>query len=133
MDEGRLKRARRLHDVLRQLHEIEEHRKLVLQRRFDELEESQRELIHGLNRDDALHGLFMDTTARFLKSLAQEAKRVADAKELQTQRVLERATQMKTAERLKNNLDERVARSTKERELYEIIERYSGRRRASLP
>jgi hypothetical protein len=131
--EKRLKRARRLLEVLSQLHEIEEHRKLVLQRRFDELERSQRDIIDALNRDDALNGMFIDTSARFLKSLAQEARRVADAKELQTQRVLQQATKMKTAERLTNALDERVARAGKERELYDIIERYSGRRGASLP
>jgi hypothetical protein len=129
----RVKRARRLLDVLRQLHEIEEHRKLVLQRRYDELEQSQRDVIQNLNRDDALYGMFIDTSARFLKSLAQEARRVADAKDLQTQRVHERATKMKTAERLASTLDQRVQRSTKERELYDIIERYAGRPGASLP
>jgi hypothetical protein len=131
--EKRLKRARRLQDVLTQLHEIEEHRKRLLQRRYDELERSQRDIIQSLNRDDALYGLFIDTSARFLKSLALEAMRIADAKEIQTQRVLERATKMKTAERLTNNLDQTMARSVKERELYEIIERYSTRRGASLP
>jgi hypothetical protein len=129
----RLKRARRLLDVLSQLHEIEEHRKLVLERRFNELERSQRDVIEGLNRDDALYGMFIDTSARFLKSLAQEARQVADAKDRQTQVVLERATKKKTAERLASNLDERVARSNKERELHDIIERYAAKRDASLP
>ena len=131
--EKRLKRARRVLDVMSQLHGIEQQKKLALQRRHEELEQSQRDIIHSLNRDDALYGLFIDTSARFLKSQAQEAKRVSEATDAQSRRVLDRARTMKTAERLTIALDERVTRSRKERELHDIIERYSTRRGASLP
>ena len=47
--ENRAKKARRLLDVLEQLHQIEEQKKLALQRRFSELERSQQELIGALN------------------------------------------------------------------------------------
>ena len=131
--EKRQKRARRLLDVLSQMHRIEEHRKRELQRRYDELERSQREVIHALNTDDALYGLFIDNSARYLKSLALEAKRIANARDAQSRRVLERATRMKTAERLTHVLDERATRSSQQRELFDIIERYTGKRSASLP
>ncbi len=78
--ENRAKKARRLLNVLEQMHQIEERKKLELQRRYDELERSQVEVIGALNADDALHGMFIDTTAKFLKSLAQEAQRVAEAR-----------------------------------------------------
>jgi hypothetical protein len=131
--ENRVKKARRLLSVLEQLHEIEERKKQELQRRFSELERSQEEIINALNADDALHGLFVDTTAKFLKSLAQEAQRVSQAHELQSEKLRERATTMKTAERLKDNLEQIEARRGGERELQDVIERYTGRKGASLP
>jgi hypothetical protein len=132
--EDRAKKARRLLNVLEQLHEIEEQKKLQLQRRAEELDRSQKELIGALNSDDALHGMFMDTTARFLKSLGQEAQRVAEAQELQAERLRVQATKMKTAERLTDNLEQIAERRGAEKELQDVIERYTGRRRvASLP
>jgi hypothetical protein len=131
--ENRAKKARRLLNVLEQLHQIEERKKLELQRRYDELERSQVEVIGALNADDALHGLFVDTTAKFLKSLAQEAQRVAQARELQSEKLRERATKVKTAERLKDSLEQIEARRGGEKELQDVIERYTGRRGASLP
>jgi hypothetical protein len=131
--ENRAKKARRLLNVLEQLHQIEERKKLELQRRHDELERSQLEIINALNADDALHGMFIDTTAKFLKSLAHEAQRVAEARELQSEKLRERATKMKTAERLKDSLELIVARRGGEKELQDVIERYTGRRGASLP
>jgi hypothetical protein len=131
--ENRAKKARRLLNVLEQLHEIEERKKLQLQRRHEELERSQLEVIDALNSDDALHGLFIDTTAKFLKSLAMESKRVAEAKELQIERVRERAMEMKTAERLKESLEHIEAGERGEKELQDVIERYTGKEAASLP
>jgi hypothetical protein len=131
--EKRAGKARRLLNVLQQLHRIEELKRLELQRRYDELELSQREVIHSLNTDDALHGLFIDHSAKFLKTLAQEAKRVAEAREHQSRKLRERATKVKTAERLKDTLEQAAVRSGTERELRDIIERYTGRRGASLP
>lgn len=131
--ENRAKKARRLLDVLQQLHRIEEQKKLQLEHRRDELERSQHELISALNSEDALHGLFIDTTAKFLKSLTQEARQVAEARELQSQKLREQATIVKTAERLKHSLEQIVARRGSEKELQDVIERYTTRRGASLP
>ncbi|NJO21921.1 MAG: hypothetical protein HC868_01935 [Sphingomonadales bacterium] len=94
---------------------------------------SQREAILALDTDDALHGLFVDTTARFLKSLAREAKQVAEAHDTQSRRLQERAAKMKTAERLKGAFEQLADSRRKERELSDVIERYAGWTRASLP
>lgn len=131
--QSRAKRTRRLLDVLRQLHALEEQKKRELERRYQQLEQSQREAILALDTDDALHGLFVDSTARFLKSLAREAERVAAAHSIQSQRLLDRASKMKTAERLNDMLDRHLAQTRAERELNETIERYAGPRVASLP
>lgn len=131
--EKRAKRARRLLDVLNQLHKIEEQKKQELQRRYDALQRTQHEVIHALNTDDALHGLFVDTTARFLRSLALEAERVSEAEEAQSKRLFDQAVKVKSAERLKQTLEQHTGRVQKENELRDIIEHYVGRNRASLP
>ncbi len=131
--EDRAKRARRLLDVMTQLHQIEEQKKLLLQRRYDELQQTQDEVINALNTDDALCGLFIDTTARFLKSLALEAKRVAQAQDRQEERLLDQAVKVKSAEKLKDTLERHTARSRSEKELRELIERHVARNIASLP
>src|SRR5262249_14378259 len=128
--EKRAKRMRRLLDVLQQLQEIEEQRKTALERRYEELQRSQREVFHALETNDALHGLFVDNNARFLKNLAVEAQRVAEARDEQSQRVLEQTIRMKTAERLKSVLDQFATRGRKTRELYDVIERYVNQRGA---
>jgi hypothetical protein len=131
--ETRARRARRLLDVLRQLHEIEERKKLELEIRQKELERSQREAMRALDADDALHGLFVDTTARFLKSLARQAREVAEAHDVHSKRLLDRAVRMRAAERLKGSLEQHAASRRNERELSDIIERYAGWKGASLP
>ena len=129
--EKRAKKARRLLGVLTKLHKIEEQKKLELQLRHDELERSQVEVIDALNEDDALHGMFIDTTAKFLRSLARELQRVAEAQELQMHKLRVQATKVKTAERLTDSLDQIVARRGGEKELQDVIERYTGASQAS--
>ncbi len=120
-------------DVLSQLHRIEEQKKIELQRKHDELENSQEEIIRALNKDDALQGLFIDTTARLLHNLAMEAQHVAAARDAQSRKILDRAAKVKTAERVHESLGQYAARIRKENELREVIERYVGRSSASLP
>ncbi len=133
MIEKRARRAQRLIGVLTQLHRVEEQKKIELERRFQALEESQEDVIRALNKDDALHGLFIDTTARLLRNLAQEAQRVAEARDAQSRKLLDHAAKVKTAERLHDSLGQTSARIRRENELREAIERYVRSRGASLP
>jgi hypothetical protein len=133
MEEERAKRAHRVHKVLAQLHLIEEQKKLALQRRQAELERSQEEVLNALNTNDALYGLFIDNTARFLRNLAHEAQKVGEEREVQSKKLLDRATKMKTVERLRETLKSSVSNIQQANELREIIERYVGRESASLP
>lgn len=129
----RVEKAQRMLKVLEQLHRIEEFKKIELQRRLMELEASQHEVILSLNTDDALHGLFIDTTAKFLQNLAKEAQQVAVAKEAQTQRLLRQASKMKHAERLHTTLGQEKRRVETEAELAEAIERAARPRDTSPP
>lgn len=134
MPEERAKRAQRVHKVLTQLHLIEEQKKVALQRRQAELERSQEEVLNALNTSDALYGLFIDNSARFLRNLAREAQKVGEEREIQSKKLLDRATKMKTVERLRETLQSSVSNIRQANELREIIERYVGREKsASLP
>ena len=131
--EKRVQKARRLLNVMTKMHRIEEQKKLELQRRYAELERSQEEVIQSMNAEDAFHGMFIGNTTRLLRSLSAEAQRVADEADAQSIRLRDRAVKIKTAERLKETLEKHTAQIRKETELRDIIERYVGGRRASLP
>ena len=65
--------ARKIHRILavqQQLYRIEEWKLADLERTLERLEASQQDLIRALNEDDALQGLFIDATARRLRSLS---------------------------------------------------------------
>ncbi|MEJ2124133.1 MAG: hypothetical protein P8Y67_10465 [Alphaproteobacteria bacterium] len=129
----RAKKVEHMLDVLKHIHRIEELKKVELQRKLAELEQSQHEVIHALNTDDALHGLFVDTTAKFLSSLAKEAQHVAEAKDIQSQRILENASKLKHAERLSEHLERENRRIETETQLHETIERVARPGNTSPP
>lgn len=130
------KRARelsRLVTVLERLHRMEEVKKLDLDRQFHELKRSEEEIINALNRGDVLHGLFLDTTSRFLRSVAQEADRVSEAAQSQSAKVLEQAGKVRQAEKLRDAARQRTDNAERDRQLADVIELYAGQRRASFP
>jgi hypothetical protein len=131
------RRSARGHRVLalqRQLNRIEQWKLAELQMRLAALDTAQRELIGALNEDHALHGLFIDTMAQRLGSLAEEEAQVKRAKDVQTLLALESATREKLAERMARAGDRDAQREEDARRLLDIVEGLLQRRRdASLP
>jgi len=123
----RAQKAHRVLDVQRQLHRIEEWRMSDLQRRLDELEGEQQSLIRALNDDAALQGLFIDTMARRLRSLAEETTRVGRERDAQAARLAEHAARVACAERLCATLDWEAVRAGEKARLLDSIERHVGR------
>src|ERR1700741_2685954 len=93
-------KARRILAAEQQLHRIEQWKLAELARRLAERDAMQVELIGALNETNALHGLFIETTARRLSSIAEEAERVGREKEMQSLNLKEHATRVKMCERL---------------------------------
>ena len=122
----RAERTRRVLALQEQLHRVELWKLLALQRRAAELDALRRELIAALNDNDALQGLFLDATARRLKSIAQQADAVERDELLQTVRVREHATRVACAERLSETVDRQAARASEKRDLLDVIERVVG-------
>jgi hypothetical protein len=123
------RRAERTHRVLalqEQLHRIERWKLLDLQRRAAELDSLRTELIAALNDSDALQGLFLDATARRLKSIAKEADEVGRQEQLQAVRVGEHAMRLACAERLSEAVDKQDARADEKQALAEVIDRLVG-------
>jgi hypothetical protein len=126
------KRAERLVSALAKLHRLEELKKIELQRQLDALRQSEADVIQVLNRDNALQGLFMDTTSRFLRSLAREAERVSEAQHHQSQTLFERASKLRRAQKLRDRISQHNLQLEDEKQLNDVIERY-GVKGTSLP
>ena len=130
--DSRVRKAERIVAVQRQLQRIEDWKMAELDRRLAELDAGQRELILALNGDEALHGLFIDSMARRLRSLAEEADRTAREKEAQAAKRLEQAGRVKVAERISETIDRETQAAEARKELLDIAERYVARATTSL-
>jgi hypothetical protein len=132
MDE-RARRSRRVLAAQQQLHRIEQWKLAQLQARLAGLETEQVELIGALNGTHALHGLFIDTMARRLTSLAEEASRVTSEKDAQSLELAVHAVRVRLAERLAQAIAQEVRHEQERKQLLDIVEQFVGRRPASLP
>src|SRR5262245_25229012 len=117
----RAQRTHRLLGLQEQLLRVERWKLLGLQRRAAELDTERRELIAALNESDALQGLFLDATARRLKSIAQQADEVRLQEQAQLARVREHATRVACAERLSETVDRQAAREAEKRSQLDVI------------
>ena len=131
--DARVKKARRILAVREQMHRAEEWKLAQLQQRLKQLEAQQREMIGALNQDNALHGLFIDTMAKYLQVLTEQAGGVMRQIEAQLPRTVAEAARLKGAERLLRNVAEQVQRIDDRKELLDIVERYLDRAGTSLP
>jgi hypothetical protein len=126
-------KARRILVALEQLHRVEQWKMAELEQRLAELENAQVELIGALNDSNALHGLFIDATARRLSTTAEEAERVARAKEAQALRLKEHAARVKISERLTLGHEQEAVREQEAKELLDIVEQTVNGKPTSLP
>ena len=121
---ARDRQSQRILTVQRQLHRIEQWKMAELEQRLADLDATQRDLISALNEDHALHGLFLDTMARRLKSLAEEADRVMPLKQAQSLVLLAQAVRSRLAERLARAARQDLERETERKELLEIVDQF---------
>jgi uncharacterized coiled-coil protein SlyX len=131
--DDRARKSRRILAAQQQLHRIEQWRMAQLQGRLAELEAAQLELIGALNDTNALHGLFIDTMARRLGSLAEEADRVAREKDAQSIELAEHAIRVRLADRLAQTIALEGAREEERKQLLDIVEQFINRKSTSLP
>lgn len=130
---SRVKKIRRIVNAQEQLKIAEEWRLRSLESQLAEAEISERELLASLGADNALHGLFLDATARRLRTVAEDVARTRKHGELQSEKLLASATRLKAAERLSAGAEREAQRETERNNLLDLIEQLAGRTDASLP
>lgn len=118
----RVRSLKRIADVQKQLHNLEEVKYVRLQQRLAECRSAQDELSNVLSNDDALHGLFVDVTVRRLKSLRQEEAKLAPEIEAQARVVLEHGGRLRNSERLKDEVTVELGRIEEREELERLLE-----------
>ncbi|MET0568905.1 MAG: hypothetical protein ABWZ74_07495 [Hyphomicrobiaceae bacterium] len=119
---SRTHKAHRLVSVQAQIKRAEEWKLADIERRLAAGEAAQRELIAALNENHALYDLFIDTIARRLRALAEEASRTRDAKDAQARRLLACAGRLKTAERLAKAADAEMQGEIEKKDLLDLLE-----------
>jgi hypothetical protein len=131
--QDRAAKARRILAAQQQLHRIEQWKLAELQRALADLTSAQLEIIGALNDTNALHGLFIDTTARRLGTLAEEAERVNRKTTDQSLRTTEHAVRVRASERLEQAVAQELQRELEGKELLDIIEQHLANKVTSLP
>jgi uncharacterized coiled-coil protein SlyX len=117
------RKARRILALQQQLHQVEQWRLADLKVREGELATAQADLIAALNDDHALQGIFIDSMARRLKALAEEATKTQKAKDLQSVQLLNQGARLICAERLAEAAGLAELRLNEKKDLAETIDR----------
>lgn len=131
--QSRTEKMQRIVKAQEQLKLAEEWRLRSLEGQLAETEASERELLTSLGTDSALHGLFLDATARRLRSVAEDAARIKQQRGQQSRKLLASATRLKSAERLLDAAEREAERGLEKKELLDLIEQLAAPTDASLP
>lgn len=118
----RVKSLKRIVDVQRHLHGMEEIKYARLQQEMTRCQNEQLSLTDALSAEGALHGLFTDMTVRRLKSLQQEEARLKPAAEAQARILLEHGGRLRNSERLAEELEAELRRVDEREELERLLE-----------
>lgn len=128
----RLRSARRILAVQRQLQRQEERKLADIQQREASARTDQREILQSLNEREVLHGLFVFAMAKRLRALDEQAVKLDREKGVVARRLMEQARKRKRAETLFESISEAWSRETEKRELFDMIE-HAATSDASLP
>ena len=130
--QGRSQSAKRMLEVQKHLHSIEELKYLRLKQQIDKCETEQRELTEALSSEDALHGLFLDMSVRRIQALKQEEIRLMPLLQKQARVLVDHGGRIKNTERLVKELEYEERRDEERSDLEEILEVMLAKSSASL-
>ena len=131
--QARARKIQRIVKAQEQLKLAEEWRLRSLDGRLVATEANERDLVAALGTDSALHGLFLDTTVRRLRAVAEDVVRIREQRDRQSRKLLASATLLRTAERLSAAAEQEMQREIEKKDLLELIERLISGADASLP
>ena len=127
----RVRSLKRILEVQRHLHSLEEVKYARLKQRLATCQNAQHELANALSKDEALHGLFIDVTVRRLKSLRQEEARLMIEIEAQARVLLHHSGRLRNSERASEDLSVELRRVEERQELEQLLESGMAQARAS--
>jgi hypothetical protein len=127
----RVKSLKRILEVQRHLHSMEELKYARLQQQLVRCQSEQRELAGALSEEGALRGLFLDVTVRRLKSLQQEEGKLKPEIEAQARVLLEHGGRVRNSERLAEELQVELRRVEEREDLEQLLEAGFARAAAS--
>ena len=126
--------------TLARIVEVKEHQRRAAEWRLARLrqeelavQEDQRSVIAALNADQPLHGLFVETMARYLRAASEKLDALRRAIDLQAAELEDQTSQLKQAERLSRDSTRQHDRAVERKELSEMIDAALARGDASLP
>ncbi len=128
----RVKSLKRILEVQRHLHSLEELKFARLKQQVTRCQSEQSALTEALSDEGALHGLFLDVTVRRIKSLQQEENRLAPELDAQARVLVEHGGRMRNSERLSEELAVELRRVEEREELEQLLEAGFALRSASL-
>jgi hypothetical protein len=129
----RLKKIHRLIKVQQHLHKSAELKLADLHRQESELKAAQEETLQTMGDSDVLHGLFVDILAKRLKTLSLEESRTQASIIEQKALTVEKALQVKRAEKVYSRLKEDNRRDEEKKGLIAILESMARKDSTSLP
>lgn len=127
----RARSLKRILEVQRQLHSLEELKFARLKQELTRCQGEQRALTEALSADGALAGLFIDMTVRRIKSLQLEEAHLEPQVEAQAKVLVEHGGRMRNSERLAAELAVEVRREDERLELEWLLEAGFARQSAS--
>ncbi|AHB49916.1 hypothetical protein W911_03975 [Hyphomicrobium nitrativorans NL23] len=118
----RVKTLKRVLQVQKKLHALEELKYVRLKQKVQQCQDDQRDLTNSLSSEDALHGLFLDMTVRRVQALRLEEARLAPLIEAQQRVLSEHGARLSNSERLSAELGEELKRTDERLELERLLE-----------
>ena len=129
----RLKKIERILSVQEKLHKLAEAKLATLDRERQELRDNEASLVDALNRDDPLHGIFVEAMARRLSALAREAEKINRAREAQSRLLTEAGLQLRRTERMTDRVRREFVKQLGKRTFADFLETLTKADDASLP
>ena len=129
----RLKKIERIRAVQEKMHRVAEARLAALNREQQENAADQETLVGALNRDDPLHGAFVDAMARRLATLAREAAKIQAAREAQNRALTEAGLKLRRTEKMNDRVRRQVRAEMGKRTFTDLLDVLAKADDASLP
>jgi hypothetical protein len=133
MDEQRLRKIERIRAVQEKMHQLAEAKLAALNREQTANAQDQESLVGAFNRDDPLHGAFVEAMARRLATLTREAAQIQAAREAQNRALTEAGLKLRRTEKMNERVRRQVRAELGKRTFADLLDTLAKARDASLP